>query len=207
MLRRLLPTRRLTAAAAASAAGLSAALALGGSLRSEAHCRGTSNRPLGPRHRVSIVGGVLRNATWAKDPRCRDLPTLLRHLKQSGYDGTETSVGDLIMMFMNEKTPEEAIPIIREEYRRAGLELLGANYLVTDEGRRGDGTTSNTFPGQPKPGAQWGGSASPRGRGAGWDHDFQDPDFERKLRQTVRYDKEAGAQYITFQMFLRKRST
>ena len=106
----------------------------------------TANEPLAEKHRVSIVAGVLRNAVWEKDPRCRDLPTLLQHLKAAGYDGTETGCGDLIMCFYQDKSPEEAIPIIREEFRRAGMQPLGANYLVTDEARAVDGTTSNTYP-------------------------------------------------------------
>ena len=32
------------------------------------------NRPLAPKHRVSIVAGVLRNAAWAGDRRCSSLP-------------------------------------------------------------------------------------------------------------------------------------
>lgn len=106
----------------------------------------TANEPLAQKHRVSIVAGVLRNAVWEKDPRCRDLPTLLQYLKAAGYDGTETGCGDLIMCFYQDKSPDEAIPIIREEFRRAGMQPLGANYLVTDEPRAADGTTSNTYP-------------------------------------------------------------
>jgi hypothetical protein len=196
----------------------------------------SSNLPLADRHRVSIVAGVLRNACWEGDGRCRDLRSLLHYLRQAGYEGTETSVGDLMMMFYQDKSPEvrigliiygdwsmrlafvlvhrrvclqEAIPLIRAEYRRAGMTPFGANYLITDEGRKPDGTTSNTFP----MGIQWGGAASPqggkqrgpthgRGVGAGWDHDLRDPDWLAKLRTTVRYDRQIGCQYITFQMFL-----
>jgi hypothetical protein len=115
----------------ATVAGLAAVAALGatGGLQpaTAASGRKTSNEPLAPRHRVSVVAGVLRNAVWEGDPRCRDLPTLLRHLKSSGYDGSETSVGDLIMCFYQDKTPDEAIPIIVEEFRRAGLRPTGAN--------------------------------------------------------------------------------
>jgi hypothetical protein len=135
------------AAAAAAAAAAVGGVAVALQPAAPASCRGkTANEPLGPRHRVSIVAGVLRNAVWEKDPRCRDLPTLLQHLKTSGYDGTETGCGDLIMCFYQDKSPEDAIPIIREEFRRAGLRPVGANYLVTDEPRAADGTTSNTYP-------------------------------------------------------------
>jgi len=137
-------TRVAMAAALAAAAGTTA---LSLEPAGPAVCRGkTANEPLAPNHRVSIVAGVLRNAVWEKDPRCRDLATLLQHLKTAGYNGTETGCGDLIMCFYPDKSPEEAIPIIREEFRRAGMQPLGANYLVTDEPRAADGTTSNTYP-------------------------------------------------------------
>lgn len=136
---------RVAIAAALAAAVTTAALAF--EPTGPAACRGkTANEPLAPNHRVSTVAGVLRNAVWEKDPRCRDLATLLQHLKTAGYDGTETGCGDLIMCFYQDKSPEEAIPIIREEFRRAGMQPLGANYLVTDEPRAADGTTSNTYP-------------------------------------------------------------
>ena len=132
------------AAAAATAAGMAAAVL---QPAAPAGCLAkTANEPLAAKHRVSIVAGVIRNAVWEKDPRCRDLPTILQHLKTAGYDGTETGCGDLIMCFYQDKSPEEAIPIIREEFRRAGMKPLGANYLVTDEPRAADGTTSNTYP-------------------------------------------------------------
>ena len=139
----------MAAAAAAAAAAAVAAGAAAAVLQptAPAGCLGkTANEPLAAKHRVSIVAGVLRNAVWEKDPRCRDLPTLLQHLKTAGYDGAETGCGDLIMCFYQDKSPEEAIPIIREEFRRAGMQPLGANYLVTDEPRAVDGTTSNTYP-------------------------------------------------------------
>ena len=115
------------AAAAAGVAAVALGAAVGLQPASAAGTLKTANEPLAPRHRVSIVAGVLRNAVWEGDARCRDLPTLLRHLKSSGYDGSETGVGDLIMCFYQDKSPEEAIPIIVEEFRRAGLQPTGAN--------------------------------------------------------------------------------
>lgn len=42
-------------------------------------------RPIALQHRVSIVAGVLRNASWAGDPRCASLPQMLDHLRNAGY--------------------------------------------------------------------------------------------------------------------------
>eukprot|EP01043_Picozoa_sp_COSAG02_P032998 COSAG02_NODE_2230_length_9425_cov_5.740039_8_plen_417_part_00 len=242
--------RSSVAVAAAVAAGAGVAVAVVEPAAPAVCLAKTANEPLARKHRVSIVAGVLRNAVWEKDPRCRDLPTLLKHLKAAGYDGTETGCGDLIMCFYQDKSPEEAIPIIREEFHRAGMQPLGANYLVTDEQRAVDGTTSNTYPrgnvSEPSCRAsthiasafmsswhnccgaafywlrlmrgalqQWGGAASPadgrpgnqgkggeippasvagRGRGAGWDHNFQDHDWLARLRTTVQYDAQIGCQ-------------
>ena len=55
------------------------------------------------------VTAVLRNACWEGDGRCRDLRSLLHYLRQAGYEGTETSVGDLMMMFYQDKSPEVRI--------------------------------------------------------------------------------------------------
>ena len=110
------------AAAATAAAAAATAIVLGGEHAGPAaQCLPrTANQTLAPRHRVSIVAGVLRNASWEADPRLRDLGSMLQHLKSAGYDGTETSVGDLIMMFYQDKSPEEAIPLICAAYSRAG---------------------------------------------------------------------------------------
>jgi hypothetical protein len=111
------------AAAAAAAATAAAAAAVTGCTVLAATAEPLSNgknRPLAPKHRVSIVAGVLRNASWAGDARCASLPAMLAHLEAAGYDGMETSVGDLTMMFFQDLSPEQAIPEINAAVRAAG---------------------------------------------------------------------------------------
>ena len=111
------------AAAAAAATAAAAAAAVTGCTVLAATAEPLSNgknRPLAPKHRVSIVAGVLRNASWAGDARCASLPAMLAHLEAAGYDGMETSVGDLTMMFFQDLSPEQAIPEINAAVRAAG---------------------------------------------------------------------------------------
>ena len=138
----------------------------------------TCNTILADRHRVSLCGRPIRAARATKDPRVKDLKSLFEHVWASGYDGIEISVEDMLMMYPKEAkklTPLEFASMLKDEADEHGIQIFGSQYRVTD---------TTPVSNQPR------------------DMDFNDRDFWLQMKEKLRCDRAAGAEYVTYQLCL-----
>jgi len=127
------------------------------------------------RHRVGL-------ASWTHTgmkPGVHGLKTLsdlFDHAKDAGYDGLEAGLGDLRAggYVPKDISDAELTKLVKKEVDRTGVTLLGALYLVVD------------------------GNEKIRD----FDLCLRDAHFKEKMRKQIRADKNAGCEYITYQIFL-----
>ena len=140
----------------------------------------TCNTILADRHRVSLSGRPIRAARASKDPRVKNLKSLFEHVWASGYDGIEISVQDMLIMYPKESkklTPLAFASLLKDEADEHGIQIFGSQYRVTD-----------VVPA----------SGQPLAHGM----DFNDQDFWVEMKEKLRCDRAAGAEYVTYQLCL-----
>ena len=180
-----LPTRACAAGAAAATAAAAAAFAAAAPV--SAAPRMSSNRVLGDRHRVAITQFTLlqQNGKPKNEPPFASVDECFAWVRAHGYDGLEIGVDDLRRSFM----PRASYPEIVAAYRKAAAAnstpCLGVLYHITD------------YPGGFASTVKGGGSHPNVGP---QDLDLNDPTFWSALRERLSYDKQCGAEYITFQI-------
>ena len=180
-----LPTRACAAGAAAATAAAAAAFAAAAPVG--AAPRMSSNRVLGDRHRVAITQFTLlqQNGKPKNEPPFASVDECFAWVRAHGYDGLEIGVDDLRRSFM----PRASYPEIVAAYRKAAAAnstpCLGVLYHITD------------YPGGFASTVKGGGSHPNVGP---QDLDLNDPTFWSALRERLSYDKQCGAEYITFQI-------
>ena len=149
--------------------------------------RTSSNRVLGDRHRVAITQFTLlqQNGKPKNEPPFGSVDECFAWVRAHGYDGLEIGVDDLRSSFM----PRASYPEIVAAYRKAAAAnstpCLGVLYHITD------------YPGGFASTVKGGGSHPNVGP---QDLDLNDPTFWSALRERLSYDKQCGAEYITFQI-------
>ena len=140
----------------------------------------TCNTILADRHRVSLCGRPVRAARASKDPRVKNLKSLFEHVWASGYDGIEISVEDMLMMYPKEAkklTPLEFASMLKDEADEHGIQIFGSLYRVTDSTPISDQLLAHGM-------------------------DFNDHDFWVQMKEKLRCDRAAGAEYVTYQLCL-----
>jgi len=178
---------RACAAGAAAATAAAAAAAFAAAPPASAAPRMSSNRVLGDRHRVAITQFTLlqQNGKPKNEPPFGSVDECFAWVRAHGYDGLEIGVDDLRRSFM----PRASYPEIVAAYRKAAAAnstpCLGVLYHITD------------YPGGFASTVKGGGSHPNVGP---QDLDLNDPTFWSALRERLSYDKQCGAEYITFQI-------
>ena len=140
----------------------------------------TCNTILADRHRVSICGWPIRGARDKNDPRVKNIKSLFEHTWQSGYDGIEISVEDMLAMYPKEAKKMSSLEfaqMLKEEADEHGIQIFGSLYLVTD---------NTPVAERPRP----------------HDMDFTEDDFWVRMEEKLRLDVAAGAEYVTYQICL-----
>ena len=89
----------------------------------------TCNTILADRHRVSICGWPIRGARDKNDPRVKNIKSLFEHVWQSGYDGIEISVEDMLVMYPKEAKKMSSLEfaqMLKEEADEHGIQIFGS---------------------------------------------------------------------------------
>ncbi len=90
----------------------------------------TRNRILADKHRIALAGWPVHGGNNENDSRIATLYGLIKHLKQSGYDGMELECATFALfqkLYFKHSylTKEKMADILRNKFEEHGLRIFG----------------------------------------------------------------------------------